>query len=183
MLCMEVCTFWLPSCNSPLLHSPPSGKHKFDLFFCKFCFWCVVDIQSPKFSFRISSFPSSPPNSLYVFAVNSCTYVQPQVVSNLLCILKICFFWRFHVVGVIQYVISCLAFFTYLNFFFKLFFWCGPFLKSLLNLLQYYFCCLCSGFLAVVRHMEFSSLIRDRAHTPALEDEVLTTGLPGMSLA
>ena len=40
------------------------------------------------------------------------------------------------------------------EFIFKDFFlfWCGPFLKSLLNLLQYCFCCLCSSFLAI-RHV------------------------------
>ena len=32
------------------------------------------------------------------------------------------------------------------------FFWCGSFLKSLLNLLQYCFCCFCSGLLAP-RHL------------------------------
>ena len=40
-------------------------------------------------------------------------------------------------------------------------------LKSLLNLLRYWFCCLCS--------------FRDRTCTPGLEGPVLTTGLPGKS--
>ena len=43
------------------------------------------------------------------------------------------------------------------------FFWCGLFLRSLLNLLQYCICCLCSGFLAL-RHL--SSLTRDQNCIP-----------------
>ena len=38
--------------------------------------------------------------------------------------------------------------FILIGIFFLRFFWCGPLLKSLLNLLQYCFCCLCSGFVA-----------------------------------
>ena len=30
---------------------------------------------------------------------------------------------------------------------------CGPFLKALLNPLQYCFCCLCSGFFFAMRHV------------------------------
>ena len=37
---------------------------------------------------------------------------------------------------------------TYVGFFFTIVFWCRSFLKSVLNLLQYCFCCLCSGFVA-----------------------------------
>ena len=69
------------------------------------------------------------------------------------------------------------------RFFFKIFFFfgCGPFLKSLLNLLQYCFCFMfwfsgheACGILAPQPGME---------PTPhALEGKVLTTGLPGKSL-
>ena len=69
----------------------------------------------------------------------------------------------------------------HLIFFFKIF-WCGPFfLKSLLNLLQYYFCfmfCLfgpkACGILAPWPGIEPTP--------PALEGEVLTTGPPGKPL-
>ena len=48
--------------------------------------------------------------------------------------------------------------------FFKIFFpWCGPFLKSLLNLLQYCFCCLRFGFLAA-RHV--GSELPDQGSNP-----------------
>ena len=65
-------------------------------------------------------------------------------------------------------------------FFFKDFFWCGPFLKSLLNLLQYCFCFKfwffgyeACGILAPPSGIEPAP--------PAQEGEVLTTGLPGKS--
>ena len=65
--------------------------------------------------------------------------------------------------------------------FFKRFFWCGPFFfKSLLNLLQYYFCFMfwffgheACGILAPWLGIEPTP--------PALEGEVLTTALPGKS--
>ena len=60
-------------------------------------------------------------------------------------------------------------------------FWCGPFLKSLLNLLQYCFCSMfwffgheACGILAPQPGIKPAS--------PALEGEVLTTGPPGKSL-
>ena len=58
-------------------------------------------------------------------------------------------------------------------FFFSSFFFlrCGPFLKSILNLLQYCFCFLCFGFLAE-RHVGFSLPDEGSTHTPALEGEV-----------
>ena len=66
--------------------------------------------------------------------------------------------------------------------FIYLFFWCGPFLKSLLNLLQYCFCFIfwslgrkACGILAPRPGIEPAPL--------ALEGEVLTTGLPGKSLS
>ena len=40
----------------------------------------------------------------------------------------------------------------FVDFFFRIFFWCGPFLKSLLNLLQYWFSFMFFGFLAT-RHV------------------------------
>ena len=69
----------------------------------------------------------------------------------------------------------------FLSFFLSFFFWCGPFKKYLFNVLQ---CCFCFMFW-VFGHEAceiFSSLTRDRTHTPALEGEVLTTRLPGKYL-
>ena len=59
----------------------------------------------------------------------------------------------------------------------------GPFLKSLLNLLQYRFCCLCFGFFV---HEAFESLHPQLANhrwntSPAFEGEVLTSGPQGKS--
>ena len=70
----------------------------------------------------------------------------------------------------------------FFNFFFNFFFfWCGPFLKSLLNLLQHCFCfmlwffgCKTCGILAPWPGIEPAP--------PALEGEVLTTGPPEKSL-
>ena len=67
-------------------------------------------------------------------------------------------------------------------FFLKIFFfWCGSFLKSLLNLLQY---CICFGFLAFGR--EACEILAPppgiEPAPPALEGEVLTTGPPRKSL-
>ena len=68
-----------------------------------------------------------------------------------------------------------------MSFFFKDFFGCGPFLKSLLNLLQYCFCVIfwlfgleACGILA--------PWIAIKPIPPALEGEVLTTEPPGKSL-
>ena len=67
-------------------------------------------------------------------------------------------------------------------FFFKIFlFWCGPNLKSLLNLLQYCFCFIFWFF----GHKACGILAPRTGIEPAptaLEGEVLTTGLPGKSL-
>ena len=65
--------------------------------------------------------------------------------------------------------------------FFKIFFfWCGPFLKSLLNLLQYCFC-----FMLWIFGPEACEILapwpRIEPALPALEGEVLTTGPPGKS--
>ena len=67
--------------------------------------------------------------------------------------------------------------------FFKIFFWCEPFLKSLLNLLQYCFCFMfwffdrkACGILAPRPGIEPIP----QPHT--LEGEALTTGPPGKSL-
>ena len=63
-------------------------------------------------------------------------------------------------------------------FFKKDFFGCGPVLKSSLNLLQH-----CFRFMFQFFSMwDLSSTTRDRTPTPALEGELLTTGLPGKSL-
>ena len=51
-------------------------------------------------------------------------------------------------------------------FFFFFFFGCGPFLKSLLNLLQYCFCCLCFGFFWPLAMWDLNSLTRDWTYTP-----------------
>ena len=65
-------------------------------------------------------------------------------------------------------------------FFLRFFFLCGPFLKSLLNLLQYCFCFLFQFF-----GPEACGIFAPRPgieHVPrALEGEVLTTGPPGKS--
>ena len=71
--------------------------------------------------------------------------------------------------------------FMVLFIFLKIFFWCGPFLKSLLNVLQYCFCfmfwffgCEVCGILVAWPGLEPTP--------PALEGKVLTTGPPGKSL-
>ena len=60
------------------------------------------------------------------------------------------------------------------------FFWCGPFFKSLLNLLQYCFCFMFRFF-----GHEACGILAPRPGIkptpPALEGEVLTTGPPGKS--
>ena len=64
-----------------------------------------------------------------------------------------------------------------LFFFFKVFFFNGPFLKSLLNLLQYCFC-----FIFCPRTMwDLNSPPGMEPSPPVLEGEVLTTGPPGKS--
>ena len=66
-------------------------------------------------------------------------------------------------------------------YFFLRFFQCGPFLKSLLNLLQYCFC-----FMIWFFGHEACGILAPRPGIepapPALEGEVLTTGPPGKSL-
>ena len=73
--------------------------------------------------------------------------------------------------------ISCYLLF----FFFKIFFWCGPFLKSLLNLLQYRFC-----FMFWFFGLEARGILAPwpgiEPAPPALEGEALTTGPRGKSL-
>ena len=65
-------------------------------------------------------------------------------------------------------------------FFFLKIFGCGPFLKSLLNLLQYWFC-----FIIWFFGREACGIPTPRPGIepapPALEGEVLTTGPPGKS--
>ena len=58
----------------------------------------------------------------------------------LLCVYRFAVFSNFLEHSCMTYVGCC--------FFFKIAFWCRSFLKSILNLLQYCFCCLCSGFVA-----------------------------------
>ena len=52
-----------------------------------------------------------------------------------------------------------------LRYFFLFFLGCGPFLKSLLNLLQYCFCCLCFGFVWPWAMWDLNSLTRDWIYT------------------
>ena len=59
--------------------------------------------------------------------------------------------------------------------------WCGSFLKSLLNLLQYCFCCLCSDFLVVWACGILVPQPGIKPASPALEGKVLTTGPTGKS--
>ena len=63
---------------------------------------------------------------------------------------------------------------------FRLFFGCGPFLKSLLNLLQYGFC---SVFLSLWSPgiWDLSFLTGIKPSPPALEGGFFTTGPPGRS--
>ena len=69
---------------------------------------------------------------------------------------------------------------SFILFFFWRFFWCGPFLKSLVNLLQYCFC-----FKSLFFGHEACGILAPWAGIkltpPALGGEVLTTGLPGKS--
>ena len=62
---------------------------------------------------------------------------------------------------------------------FSFFFWCGPFLKSLLNLLHHCFYLMLFFFFWPWGMWNLNSLIRDQPTLPALEGEVLTTGLQG----
>ena len=75
-----------------------------------------------------------------------------------------------------------LCHFFFFFFFLDLFFWCGPFLKSLLNLLQYCFCSLCCFF-----GREACGILAPRPGIepalPAVEGEVPATGPPGRSLS
>ena len=64
------------------------------------------------------------------------------------------------------------------------FFWCGPFLKSLLNLLQFCFCCFCSVSFVGWGRMPVGILTPPpgiKPAPPALAGERLTTGSPGKS--
>ena len=65
-------------------------------------------------------------------------------------------------------------------FFFLKIFWCGPFLKFLLNLLQYCFCFMFWFFGPEARGI-LAPLPGIEPTPPALEGEVLTTGQPGKS--
>ena len=70
------------------------------------------------------------------------------------------------------------------SFFLKIFFfffWCGPFLKSLLNLLQYCFCFMFL-FFSPQCIWGLSSLTRDQTLSPCIGRRSLTTGLSGRSL-
>ena len=68
--------------------------------------------------------------------------------------------------------------YLHLLFLFEIFFWCGSFLKSLLNLLQYCFCFMFHFF-----GLETCGILAPQPGIkpipPALEGEVLSPGLPG----
>ena len=75
----------------------------------------------------------------------------------------------------------------YILFLFLNFFWCGPFLKPLLNLLQRSFCfCFCFFFVCLFLSCEACGILAPRPGIrltlPALEGKVLTTRPPGKSL-
>ena len=63
-------------------------------------------------------------------------------------------------------------FFYYIFLSFLFFFWCGPFLKSLLNLLQYCFCFMFWFFDHEAGRI-FSSLTRDQTCTPCIGRQTL----------
>ena len=62
-------------------------------------------------------------------------------------------------------------------------FWCGPFLKSLLNLLQHCFCFVSLFWLFDWQAHEILSPCLEIQLPPCVLEEVLTTGPPGKSLA
>ena len=59
-----------------------------------------------------------------------------------------------------------------LGIYLKIFFWCGPFLKSLLNLLQYCFCFML-WFFGHWGMWDLSSPTRDWTHTPCIGRQTL----------
>ena len=85
--------------------------------------------------------------------------------------------------GQITYSFPCVITELYLLFIFKIFFLCGPFLKSLLNLLQYCFCFLCFGFFGCVACGILAPRPGIKLSPPMLEGEVLTSRPPGKSLS
>ena len=67
-------------------------------------------------------------------------------------------------------------------FFFRFIFYLDHFLKSLLNLLQYYFHFMLCFFFLATRHVEMlAPRPGTKPKTPALKGEVLTIGPPGKS--
>ena len=88
-----------------------------------------------------------------------------------------------HIYPLVYWHKNCIYLVAHCAFFVKVFFffWCGPFLKSLLNMLQYCFCC----FLALFWFSghEACGILASWPETepepPALEGEVSTTALPG----
>ena len=75
---------------------------------------------------------------------------------------------------------QCLAQSKYSVFFKIFFFWCGPFLKSLLNLLHHYFC-FTFCFFGYEACWILDPWPGIKPTPPALECKVLGTGLPGKS--
>ena len=78
----------------------------------------------------------------------------------------------------IQFTIHTLIFFLFFRW---VVFWCAPFLKPLLNLLQYRFCLL-FWFIGHKAGVILALWPGIEVTPPALEGEVLTTGLPETSL-
>ena len=84
-------------------------------------------------------------------------------------------------VSVFSTSLSTVIIFHFFNVFFKRHFCCGPFLKSLLNLLSYYFCFM-FGFFGCKACEISAPPSRDRTLTLALKGRVSTTVTPGESL-
>ena len=85
--------------------------------------------------------------------------------------------------GSLQYIylyFSCSIMSSSINIHIFKVFWCGPFLKSLLNLLQYCFCFMC-WFFGPEACGILAPWPRIKPTSTALEDEVSTTGPPGKS--
>ena len=126
----------------------------------------------------------NPQEVLYIFSGIKCNWLMGIHKYNhfqyvALYLLIIAFIWKHSISLYLSYFkFNMFTFYFFLRFFFV---WCGPFLKSLLNLLQYCFC-----FMFLVFGHKACGILAPRPGIeptpPALDGEVLTTGLPGESL-
>ena len=126
----------------------------------------------------------NPQGVLYIFSGIKCNWLMGIHKYNhfqyvALYLLIIAFIWKHSISLYLSYFkFNMFTFYFFLRFFFV---WCGPFLKSLLNLLQYCFC-----FMFLVFGHKACGILAPRPGIeptpPALDGEVLTTGLPGESL-